>query len=230
MKKWKFLLITALSVLNLAHSCIYVSAQSNETKVEEDTSATNGDYDFLKDETVTETFYIPKSRFMSDYDYEKYCEDMYNRGYMNKLHEWTPAAQEYINNMTPETSKALDEDAKAIVEERIESGEMQPEDNPYLTYDEKQAIIKEKEATSDNPVEVPDKTITETPTETPSISESPTEVPDEGIDDAQDEKTDNEDEVQTQKDSGFNIVKTIVIGLGIIIIIIIGVYIYKRQF
>ena len=93
---------------------------------------------------LTNTFYIPRSRFMTDYDYELYCERMYNQGYMDDNYEWTPAAQNYINNMTPENYDALDTEARALVQERIENGDMKASDSPYITYEERQELLKKE--------------------------------------------------------------------------------------
>ena len=73
---------------------------------------------------------------------EKYCERMYNYGYMDKDYNWTPAATNVINNMNASNMQKLDENAKQIVQERIDSGEMEAIDSPYLTYDQKQELIK----------------------------------------------------------------------------------------
>lgn len=76
------------------------------------------------------------------------CERMYNYGYMDKDYNWTSAATNVINNMNASNMQKLDENAKQIVQERIDSGEMEAIDSPYLTYDQKQELIKKQEQES----------------------------------------------------------------------------------
>lgn len=112
---------------------------------EVDDSALNGDYDYTQDEEYTQNFYREKATFMSDYDYDEYCKQMYKMGYMDEDYNWSDAAKNFINNMSAENYKKLDENAKEIVQKRIDSGEMSFEDSPYITYDEKQEMIKNNE-------------------------------------------------------------------------------------
>lgn len=147
-KKYTAILITGIMTFSFALPAVTIpvfaaeqeSTIATEDAGEEDTSASNGEYDYTKDEEYTQSFYRPKSLFQSSYDYEEYCKQMYNMGYMDSDYDWTPAAQNFINNMTGDNMKALDENAKEIVQQRVEDGEMKEEDNPYLTYDQKQAL------------------------------------------------------------------------------------------
>ena len=111
----------------------------NETseEIQEESSLNNG---------FTNTFYTPKSRFRSDYEYEKYCERMYNQGYMDEDYQWTPQAKTFINNMTEKNYNTLDKAARELVEERIENGDMKKSDSPYLTYEERQEALAEEAA------------------------------------------------------------------------------------
>lgn len=104
-------------------------------------------------EGASNSFYVPRSRFMSSYDYEIYCERMYNHGYMDENYEWTPEAKTYINNMTTENYEALDQAARVLVEERIENGTMKRSDSAYLTYEERQEALKEEREATANPTE-----------------------------------------------------------------------------
>ena len=136
--KITFILFITFLYSMLAFKAVYVYAETDdeEESMQIDDSATNGNYDYTQYEELTQSFYIPKSSFMSSYDYEKYCERMYNYGYMDKDYNWTPAATNVINNMNASNMQKLDENAKQIVQERIDSGEMEAIDSPYLTYDQ----------------------------------------------------------------------------------------------
>ena len=73
---------------------------------------------------------------------------MYNHGYMDENYKWIPSAQNFINNMSAENMQILDDDAKQIVQERIDEGKMSYEDSPYLTYDEKEKMAAQQEQTA----------------------------------------------------------------------------------
>lgn len=115
---------------------------------------------------LTNSFYIPKSRFMSSYDYAEYCQKMYLQGYMDEDYEWTSAARNYINNMTVDNYNKLDQDARAIVQRRIERGEMKKSESPYLTAEERDIALMEEAGL-----------ITPVPTEEPEESEMITAAP-----------------------------------------------------
>ena len=85
--------ISSMPVFASGEESTEVSSNDSE---DEDTSATNGDYDYTKDEEYTQSFYRSKSLFQSSYEYEEYCKQMYNMGYMDSDYEWTPAAQNFI--------------------------------------------------------------------------------------------------------------------------------------
>lgn len=100
------------------------------------------------DNGITNTFYRPKAAFQTRFDYEEYCEQMYKNGYMDEDYNWTDEALDYINNPTKETSEALDKSAKTLVESRIAEGKMDAADNPFLTYDERMALLDENSGSS----------------------------------------------------------------------------------
>ena len=165
--------------------------------------------------------------------YEKYCERMYNYGYMDKDYNWTPAATNVINNMNASNMQKLDENAKQIVQERIDSGEMEAIDSPYLTYDQKQELIKKQEqesqqqSTGEGSEEgslietetsaTPEAEISEEPIEENAI----TKVPDE----QQEQEEQKPEENKTRNTIGW-----VVIILFFTIIATIAYSIYRRQF
>ena len=151
-KKIIIFLALFLCLVILAPTYIYASSNGdnnkntkNENSEEIDDSATSASYDYTKDEPFTQGFYREKAAFQSDDDYKDYCKNMYNYGYMDKAGNWTPSAKNFINNQTSENMKALDDNAKEVVEQRIEKGEMSFEDSPYLTSEEKQKMEKERQ-------------------------------------------------------------------------------------
>lgn len=183
---------------------------------------------------VTNTFYRDKSTFTSEFDYKVYCEKMYNWGYMDEKFEWTPAAKDYINDMTVENYKKLDEDARAKVEERIEEDKMEPEDSPYITYEERQAIIEEK-----NPSGVPTGIPTEkpVPTGTPSgepavnVTTEPTVEPTaEPTIEPTAEPTEEPTEEPAESSSIWGMLSKVVIVVLSGAVALIAYFIYRKQF
>lgn len=233
--KITFILFITFLYSMLAFKAVYVYAETDdeEESMQIDDSATNGNYDYTQYEELTQSFYIPKSSFMSSYDYEKYCERMYNYGYMDKDYNWTPAATNVINNMNASNMQKLDENAKQIVQERIDSGEMEAIDSPYLTYDQKQELIKKQEqesqqqSTGEGSEEgslietetsaTPEAEISEEPIEENTI----TKVPDE----QQEQEEQKPEENKTRNTIGW-----VVIILFFTIIATIAYSIYRRQF
>ena len=151
MKKFFSRLAVICSMCCIGIYPLSFSVYAAENDVEEenvDDSATNGDYDYTQDEELTQSFYRPKTAFSSDVDYKRYCQNMYNHGYMDENYKWIPSAQNFINNMSAENMQTLDDDAKQIVQERIDEGKMSYEDSPYLTYDEKEKMAAQQEQTA----------------------------------------------------------------------------------
>ena len=141
---------------------------------------------------------------------------MYNMGYMDSDYDWTPAAQDFIDNMTGDNMKALDKNAKEIVQQRIKDGEMKEEDNPYLTYDQKQALSEKnskdsqtedsENASSDMSTSKDDNTITVTPEE---------------------EQAEKEDEKPSSLANRIKLVFMVLLAVGIALV---TYSIYKKQF
>lgn len=127
--------ITALfaTVISIVSPVSIVMAGEVTTEVQTDVVAeTETDVDaWLSNGTVTQSFYMPKSLFQSSYEYQKYCEQMYSYGYMDNGYNWTDSATEFINNPTVENYNAVTEEAKKILKERVESGEIDESDNIY---------------------------------------------------------------------------------------------------
>ena len=176
------------------------------------------------EEGVTQSFYRPKSTFRTAYDYEQYCKSMYDYGYMDEDYNWTPAAQDFINNKTVETAIAVDENARAIVQKRVENGEIAEEDNPYLTYDEKQKILEKKSETQS---EIQTETISETQVE--SQTEAQTEVQTE-LQETESTEIQTEEAIETKTASNtWKRISYIIIAVFIGIAGMFGYRIYKRQ-
>lgn len=212
------------------------SSQSNENV---DDSATNGAYDYTKDEEYTQSFYMPKSSFHSDADYKRYCQNMYNMGYMNSDYEWTSDAQNFINNSTGDNMKTLSQNARNIVEDRIKSGEMSYEDSPYLTYDEKQKITSGKATydevlsdrnTTGNNEESSDTKNSEEPTETPVVTNEPED--EEAFTNEAETPTVTPEEQEPEEQlegSSFGIFRTVIMVALVLFIAIGSYFIYKKQ-
>ena len=151
MKKFfsRLAVICSMCCIGIYSLSFSVYAAGNAVEEENvDDSATNGNYDYTQDEELTQNFYRPKTAFSSDVDYKRYCQNMYNHGYMDENYKWIPSAQNFINNMSAENMQILDDDAKQIVQERIDEGKMSYEDSPYLTYDEKEKMAAQQEQTA----------------------------------------------------------------------------------
>lgn len=228
-------LVVIISYLTLLLNTAYVKAETVETNEEESTkiddSAINGDYDYTQYERHTQSFYMPQSYFASSYDYEEYCKKMYRYGYMDSNYNWTDDAETYINNPNEKNYEILDKNAKQTIQDRIDRGIMNAEDNPYLTYEEKQAIIKQKEQEenqqSDGDGTNDDESIFEQEASvTPEITEY-TEQPEQAVTKVPDEEK-QETTPETNK-LGKTISYTIIV-LVIAIIAAIAYSIYRRQF
>lgn len=216
-------LIFILATAVLAAPCTVSAADINSSSTEESTA---GDDEDWTENEITNSFYVPKSAFHSDYDYEEYCKRMYNNGYMDEYYNWTDEALDYITNPTKEKSEALDESAKALVEERVEEGKIAPEDNPFLTYEEREAI---KNSVSPTPVtdEAGTDSTEEPTTEEPEFTVTPTEEPTETIteEDVEPEET-NED---TWDDTDNNFIGKFVAAAAITAIVMLLYYIYRKR-
>ena len=228
-------LVVIISYLTLLLNTAYVKAETVETNEEESTkiddSAINGDYDYTQYESHTKSFYMPQSYFASSYDYEEYCKKMYRYGYMDSNYNWTDDAETYINNPNEKNYEILDKNAKQTIQDRIDRGIMNAEDNPYLTYEEKQAIIKQKEQEenqqSDGDGTNDDESIVEQEASvTPEITEY-TEQPEQAVTKVPDEEK-QETTPETNK-LGKTISYTIIVFV-IAIIAAIAYSIYRRQF
>ena len=164
-----------------------------------------------------------------------YCKNMYNYGYMDKNGNWTPSAKNFINNQTSENMKALDDNAKEVVEQRIEKGEMSFEDSPYLTSEEKQKMEKEeaKEATQQSDgtgTKDNDSLLDNEDADSSDDSESDTissDYEDEADMDADEEDDSVEEPAQQKKGSLFG---KIIMAILICGIAIVSYSIYRRQF
>lgn len=241
-KKIIIFLALFLCLVILAPTYIYASSNGdnnkntkNENSEEIDDSATSASYDYTKDEPFTQGFYREKAAFQSDDDYKDYCKNMYNYGYMNKAGNWTPSAKNFINNQTSENMKALDDNAKEVVEQRIEKGEMSFEDSPYLTSEEKQKMEKEeaKEATQQSDgtgTKDNDSLLDNEDADSSDDSESDTissDYEDESDMDADEEDDSVEEPAQQKKGSLFG---KIIMAILICGIAIVSYSIYRRQF
>ena len=222
------LMASIFSVTGLGTTVIYAS-DYNEEEAESEEDWTS--------EEATNTFYVPESNFQSYYDYEIYCERMYKNGYMTEDYEWTDDAKRYIDNPTAENSETLNESAKDLVEERVEKGEMKPEDNPFLTYEEREEIKNSsmqdmnpsQSDTSDKIDDLPE----------PDIEEMLEEV-DENKEELQEELTgsnkktdsesdDNDSETSLQEETKSNIFGKIILSIFVTIMMIAVYYIYRKS-
>ena len=75
--KITFILFITFLYSMLAFKAVYVYAETDdeEESMQIDDSATNGNYDYTQYEELTQSFYIPKSSFMSSYDYENIVKE-----------------------------------------------------------------------------------------------------------------------------------------------------------
>lgn len=212
--------ITFITVININYNLVKVYAETEETDEESEPD----------ENEIAQTFYRPKSAFRSSIEYENYCSDMYNHGYMDENYEWTSLAQSYIDNPTIEGYDKLDSEARALVNERVESGKMKKSDSPYLSYEEYQQAIKE-ESSSENT------TTTITPTSPTDGSENIIDEDLNGDNISQEVNEENEtsqSEMNTEQHSSeqstSHIITIILIMAVGLIIVLGGYYIYKRQF
>lgn len=187
------------------------------------------------DDTGGDTFYRPKASFMSSDEYNKYCEEMYRHGYMDKNYNWSSAAKEYINNMTEENNKAAFEDGKATVEKRIKNGEMELEDSPYLTSEElekRQKAAQQKPNTQEDEglvTDIEDDSMTDDELENSNEDYEETDDDIYDMSDEQDEQEDEKSEEPAQQKKG-SLFGKIVMAILICGIAIVSYSIYRRQF
>lgn len=183
-----------------------------------------GDYDWTEEEEQTQTFYREKSQFRSSFEYEEYCEEMYRLGYMDSNYEWISSAKDYINNMTQSSFDILDADAKEIIAQRIENGEIEPEDNPYLTYDERQELIKEKEEENNNQ----ENNVEESNNDENKVNEDK-ENKDESKNNEENDVIEENNKQSEQKNAVSDMFSKVIMLIFALVIIIGAVYIYKKQ-
>lgn len=212
------IMIMFLSVISA--NCFYVYAADNNSIKEEN--------DETIDDEGGDTFYCPKSTFTSSDDYDSYCREMYRRGYMDKNQNWISEVKDYLNNKTQENADKLNSKAKSIIEQRIQDGEMKPEDNPYITDEKKDEIIRQEQEDSTkqsdgNGTKDNDSLLD---------GDSESDISDNGYNDESDINVDEEDnnieEPAQQKKGGL-------LGKVIMVILICGIAIvsysiYRRQF
>lgn len=242
MKKSKIktlLLLSSVCSMLFASVPVYATEAADEPvdNIEEEIS--DGDYIGFDN-----SFYVPKDRFQSSYEYDEYCKRMYKEGYMDVNKNWTPAAQDFINNPTQGELNQLTEDRKELIQERIDNGDMLPEENPFLTYDEREAIIKDREAGKlPSPSGFTEEELHEyqsSETNEEQLEKEAQEDFEQELEKEQEELLKQEAEIndaeakakeKEEKDKGvWGIISKIIIAAGIAAIILIGYYIYKRQF
>lgn len=186
-----------------------------------------------------QTFYMPESMFQSSAEYERYCKRMYNQGLMTEDYEWTSAAKAYINDMSEENYEALEEDARAVVNDRIEKGQMKASDNPYLTYEEREKLLEEEAKNEPSGTEAPENT--ETPSEQPSPTEAEEQeetgsghgtqsVPNKGSEQmVPGSVTEAPEEQPEEEETGENRITTVIMLVLIICVIGGSFLIYRKQ-
>ena len=200
----------------LRYNTVYAS------EIETESETVDNDEGYPYEGMQTQTFYHPRSYFKTDKDYQTYLNQMYSYGYMDDNYDWTDSAQNYINNPTYDNSVSAAENAKAVVEKRVEDGEIDYVDNPYLTYDEQQAWLKNHKGE-------------ETQQSTGDGDGAYTPSTDEGLhfehesEDISEMQT--ETEIQEQTESLMpKMIGYVVIALFIAVLAIIAYSIYRRQF
>ena len=223
-----------LSFMLIVTTVPVCAEEKKESISDIDDSATNGDYDYTEYEEYTQSFYRPKSLFQSSYEYEEYCKRMYNMGYMDSDYDWTPAAQDFIDNMTGDNMKALDKNAKEIVQQRIKDGEMKEEDNPYLTYDQKQALSekKSKDSQTEDSENVSDSTNGEQSSDASTDSNASSDMSTSEDDNTitvtpEEEQAEKEDEKPSSLANRIKLVFMVLLAVGIALV---TYSIYKKQF
>ncbi len=230
MKKMCFiamLLVLIISFCGFKPNTVYASDNNTEITDNEDD---------LETEESTNTFYIPESSFQSYYDYEKYCERMYKNGYMTEDYKWTSDAQNYIDNPTVENSEMLDKSAQELVKDRIENGKMSPEDNPFLTYEERERLKKnntQKElhnSKNDDMENVPEPDIDEMLEE---IEENKDELQEELTGKHQNSNIVQDNEVQNEKSQELkersNLFEKIILSIIVTVLVLAAYYFYKNK-
>lgn len=228
-KHWKkmWLTVCSLFIASMVLSSVMAKAAETAETLVDDTSGPGED-------ELTQTFYMPKAMFRTDSDYADYCQRMYQYGYMDSNYNWTDSAQSFIANQTMENAQKAGEEAKAIVQQRVEDGEINEEDNPYLTYDEVQQVLKKKaeqaseQSTGDGsqPEYIPDTTEAES-----DYHDMETE-PQEGWPDIEETEKESETE-QVKEQTGMTlgtIISYVIIAIFICAAGLIGYWIYRRQF
>ena len=136
------MMFAAVFLFSVFCACFLRCSAVYASGIETESETVDNDEGYPYEGMQTQTFYHPRSYFKTDKDYQTYLNQMYSYGYMDNNYDWTDSAQNYINNPTYDNSVSAAEDAKAVVEKRVEDGEIDYVDNPYLTYDEQQAWLK----------------------------------------------------------------------------------------
>lgn len=204
-------------------------------------------------ETGGDTFYMPKEYFQSTFEYKEYCKRMYKDGYMDESYNWIPEVENYLNNPTEERNEIAYEARKSVIQKRIDEGKMLPEESPFLTYDERQSLIKQREEGKlpDPPKpkytdeELHDFLVKQNQNGGSENIENVTDDESEEINqkneddentiiqiEKQQKEQEEEKEREAMKEEGgvWGIVSKAIIAVGAVILILIGYYIYKRQF
>lgn len=220
----KKIILLSASIFMVSNFSNIVIAKAQETVEEKNEEQNNEEYG--NDEELTNTFYIPESSFQSEYDYQDYCKRMYNQGYMDENYEWIPEAQDYIKNMNVNTYNILDKKAREIVKERIKDGDMKPEDNPYITYEERQQIINE----NGMPAETDTDTSKPNETENKNNYTQNTAEEDTATEETMSPSVKEEAQPEEEKPSTWDTIKKVLLILAIFGIVIGAYAIYKRQF
>lgn len=214
----KKIILLSASIFMVSNFSNIVIAKAQETVEEKNEEQNN--------EELTNTFYIPESSFQSEYDYQDYCKRMYNQGYMDENYEWIPEAQDYIKNMNVNTYNILDKKAREIVKERIKDGDMKPEDNPYITYEERQQIINENRM----PAETDTDTSKPNETENKNNYTQNTAEEDTVTEETMSPSATEEAQPEEERPSTWDTIKKVLLILAIFGIVIGAYAIYKRQF
>lgn len=225
MRKYRLLLVFCIATIILLFPIHIFAAEIEGETTSIETEDVSG-------ENCGDTFYVPKSAFRSQKDYEAYCKEMYYMGYMNEDYEWTTEAKRYIkypNNK--EITDTLNESAEKIREERKEKGL----DVPYMTaIDENGNIskIQEEPESEDGTYQTEPKqegqagvqTQVETnkkETENDKVQESSTE---------QEEASQQMEEEKSSLSFILNLISKAVMVFAVFAIAIGAYSIYKRQF
>lgn len=238
-KKIGIALICMMPCFAMTNSNFVYVAYAEENNEDDINSDSNNEYtdDFIEgvDGEAYNVFYRPKTSFITDSEYKEYCKEMYRYGYMDSNYNWTATAQNCIDNPSDETYQKMSEEARQTVDERVQNGEMEAEDNPYYTYEELQQIKNKQEQsanqqnTEGNGSEDDGSMIDDE--ENTNITETPEESTSETKDSTTEQKTEEsekEEEKETSK-TGKVLSYTIII-LCITGIAAVAYSIYRKQF